>query len=188
MRTWPFITEAILAASVASGALVENGSFEADRFSRAPGYAGGANGAMTGWETEGRAGLNPAGRQRPFHDNGRVPHGSQVAVIQSAGTLRQTVDGLQPGQKYRLRLRANARYFYAETEPVLGVEVDGTEVISPVTIHPVGDRNDDRPPFHQLISEPFTAPASGSVRLTIRSIRDAECALLIDDVSLEALP
>ncbi|AKJ64719.1 hypothetical protein [Kiritimatiella glycovorans] len=188
MSAWFFITQAFLAVSIAAGSPVENGSFETDRFSRAPGYAGGANGAMTGWETEGRAGLNPVGRQRPFHDNGRVPQGKQVAVIQSAGALHQTVDGLQPDKRYRIRLRANARYFYAETEPVLGVEVDGAEVISPVKISPVGDRHDYRPPFHLLISEPFTAPASGNVRLTIRSIRDEECALLIDDVTIESLP
>ena len=70
---------------------VVNGSFEADRYTKAPGQARANGGKIQGWQFTGSVGLNPtwegAGKKatavHTFDDNGRVPDGRQVALLQN---------------------------------------------------------------------------------------------------------
>lgn len=59
-------------------------------------------------------GLNPAGGQNFFANNGAVPNGSNVVFLQSASggpsaVLGTTLSGLTPGQAYKINFRANAK-------------------------------------------------------------------------------
>ncbi|MFN7564392.1 MAG: hypothetical protein ACK5TH_21655, partial [Prosthecobacter sp.] len=84
---------------------IPNPSFEAQAFTVWPGYASGNGGAITGWTFQGNAGLNPAAGN-PFADNGTVPHGTNVAFLQSIGDmdtqLTTTITGLTVGAVYRV--------------------------------------------------------------------------------------
>ncbi|MCX8108088.1 MAG: hypothetical protein N3G20_04720, partial [Verrucomicrobiae bacterium] len=95
---------------------IPNPSFEADTFSVWPGYIS-SNRPITGWTgtPASRVGLNPAGGS-PFADNGVIPHGNNVAFIQSnvddpsvPSTLSTTITGLTIGTRYKVTFRANAR-------------------------------------------------------------------------------
>ncbi|HAB18500.1 MAG TPA: hypothetical protein DCE44_18920, partial [Verrucomicrobiales bacterium] len=81
---------------------VRNPSFES---TAAPGGIG--VGPVLAWESTGTVGLNKAGQ--PFADNGQFPDRNQVALIQGAGSLQQTISGLKPGTNYWLQFRYNAR-------------------------------------------------------------------------------
>ncbi len=91
-----------------------NSSFEANTYTRSPGYAYLNGGVIRGWiiSDTSRIGLNPASGS-PFADNGATPDGANVAFIQSGGneavTLSTTLTGLVPGQIYQVTFRANSR-------------------------------------------------------------------------------
>jgi hypothetical protein len=79
---------------------IANPSFEDNSLPAFPGY-----GTINDWI--GGSGVNTA--SQPFADNGGIPDRKQVAFIQGAGSLRQMIGGLVPGQSYWLQFGYNAR-------------------------------------------------------------------------------
>lgn len=120
---------------------IPNPSFEEnDPFEVWPGYSSN-NADIIGWfgEPIGRVGINPAadpGRDlagnSPFANNGTIPDGEHVALIQSGvdapTSLSTTITGLTVGQKYLLTFRANARN-NTTVRPRLLIEIDGNELL-----------------------------------------------------------
>ena len=81
--------------------LLRNGSFEDDGTSlNGVGYVSQGN-VITAWDAErnGECARNTAGMA--FHDNGAMPDGKVVAVIQNRSALRQAVGPFVEGQVYR---------------------------------------------------------------------------------------
>ena len=87
---------------MALGQTIPNPSFEANSFTTYPGYIS-VNAPITGWTANpaDEVGLNPAGGQSPFADNGAIPDGTNVAFIQAGsavdsqqGSLSTTISGL----------------------------------------------------------------------------------------------
>ncbi|MBX3745905.1 MAG: immunoglobulin domain-containing protein [Verrucomicrobiae bacterium] len=169
-------------AAAAQGQSVVNGGFEADTFNVAPGYAS-DNAPITGWTAAGAdgVGLNPAGGESPFANNGAIPEGSQVAFIWPFGySLATTVGGLTSGERYRVQLRANVSEVEGfSATAVLRAAIDGTDAIA-VNVYPVGGTA----PYATLAFE-FTA---GAASQTLELFNDApdEGTLLIDDVRVVA--
>ncbi len=81
---------------------VSNPGFEQEDLPAGVGY-----GDVGAWTGQGGVGLNGPGG--PFHDNGTIPDGSQIAFIQGTGSLSQEVVGLAPGSTYWLQFAYNAR-------------------------------------------------------------------------------
>jgi hypothetical protein len=91
---------------------VTNANFEtlANEFVTFPGYvSGGGNPAeISGWTGTGARGINPgAGAGAPFRDNGN--NATNVAFIQQAGSLSQTIDRFEVGKEYRVAFDYNSR-------------------------------------------------------------------------------
>ena len=166
------------------GQTIPNPSFEEDSFGTFPGYISG-NTAITGWTgaPANRVGLNPGGGS-PFADNGTVPSGNNVAFIQSnqddpstPSSLTTTIDGLTPGQTYKVTFKANARN---GNTPTLGVFIDGVGVLLPggpeyLATASVGGSN----PYWQVAFE-FQA-AAASQTLSIANNADGDQTLVVDD-------
>jgi hypothetical protein len=107
------LSSGTLAPTAVSQNLV-NGSFEENTFATGPGYIGsGTNGPITGWTASrnDRIGINT--QSGPFAPNVTVPNGTNAAFIQSTGnelnSLGTTLEGLTPGQTYRVTFETNAR-------------------------------------------------------------------------------
>src|SRR5215510_11434834 len=105
-------TLALLGAlAIASAQTIPNPSFEANSFTNGHGYITN-NAQIVGWSTTdaNHAGLNPAA-DSPFADNGAIPHGTNVAFIQSApnSSLYTTISNLTFGETYKVNFRVNAR-------------------------------------------------------------------------------
>ena len=152
----------VLLCRAALGQTIPNPSFETDTFTTSPGYIN-VNTPITGWTATptDEVGLNPAGGQSPFANNGAIPAGNNVAFIQSgstgdpvAGTLSTTISGLTVGTTYKVTLRANARGGQA---PHLRISIDGTELLA-MTMSPAGGAN----PYWYIAFE-FTATATSQV-------------------------
>lgn len=128
-----------LAAQSVLGQTIPNPSFELDTFTVYPGYIR-DNGPITGWNGSppSQVGLNPAGGQSPFANNGAIPHGAKVAFIQSqAGspaTLSTVISDLVPGQRYTVNFRLNARTNAPAQTPFLKVGIDGRPMVNISTI------------------------------------------------------
>src|SRR5207244_6258091 len=71
---------------VAGNIVIQNPSFEASGTPPAPGYVS----RISGWTGSGNYGVNFSG-PGPFADNGRNPDQDNVAFIQDAGSLSQTI-------------------------------------------------------------------------------------------------
>lgn len=159
-----------------------NPSFEADTFNNFPGYIGGGNGFVTGWGGPANFGVNPAGGENPFANNGVIPDGRQVAFIQSNGSVTQSVAGFVVGAQYQVRYWENARQ---STTPALQVTVGGTgqptQIISPVHFVTDGD-------YEQVTCSPFVALSPNMVLSFVKSSPLAgDHTLLIDDVDLQQI-
>ncbi len=174
---------------------VVNGSFEADAYRKTPGTTGANGGRLTGWRHRGNVGVNPVwadpqkrtGPTAPFHDNGRVPDGRQIGLLQGPGSLSQTIAGFRAGERWRVVYRENGRVQRRGTEwPRARVLLGGQEVVSPHEVPPVGRQDDFDTPFARVESAWFTVPADGPLELVIEAVQEtATTTLLLDDVRLE---
>lgn len=160
---------------------IPNPSFEEDTFTVWPGYLGPNGGAITGWAGAPSSGLNPAGGN-PFADNGAVPHGHNVAFIQSsddaAQMLSTTMTGLIPGVVYQVSFRANSRAGTAAPSTSWSLNA---RAFVPFTASPaVGGTN----PYYTITGS-FTATGS-TAPLRIRNQTAADTSVLIDDFRIIA--
>ena len=178
------VMAAAAALSSADAQTIANPSFESDSYINWPGYASGNGGVITGWTmgNPNNTGLNPAGGS-PFADNGAVPDGSNVALMQTnafTNTLASTagITGLTPGQTYQLQFRTNARNGSFNLQA--GVNVGGTTLNYEVI--PVGGAN----PYARVAVN-FTAAAS-TAPLTFTSTSPGDSTMLLDDFKVIALP
>ncbi len=163
---------------------IPNPSFESNGvFATAPGYISG-NAAIISWtgSPTNRVGLNPAGAQNDFANNGAVPNGTRVAFIQSdsgiTSTLSTTVTGLVVGTSYRVQFRANSRT--GSTAPAAAYRLNGGAPVSFSVDPPVGGSN----PYY-TISGIFTATAT-TAALEIRNTTTTESTVLVDNFSITA--
>jgi hypothetical protein len=173
---------------------VQNGSFEADRYSVPPGLAVGNGKHITGWQYTGNAGINPVwkdpqaqkGPDAPFYDNGAIPDGRQVALIQGPGRLVQKVEGFEAGKQYIVTLRENARVQHQGTQwPRVQVTLGGEVVVSAHEVRPVAEQNTFDVPFYRVESAPFTAPRDGAFELVIETVQESRTTtLLLDAVAI----
>ncbi|MCP5516169.1 MAG: LamG domain-containing protein [Verrucomicrobiales bacterium] len=160
-----------------------NPSFEADRYTRSPGYPK-DNRPVTGWTFSGasedayRWGVNPGSFGSIFTDNGAIPEGRQALFIEDDGAVSQRVAGLSPGVAYRLHYFENARL---GSSPICRVDLGGMEIVAEHEVPPVGETN----PYHEVWSEQFT-PAGAELDLifTKRSPDDTGSALLLDAIRM----
>lgn len=168
----------LLAAGGAVAQTVPNAGFEANTFNVSPGYVS-DNAPITGWTAspDSGAGLNPAGGENLFANNGATPEGTKVAFVSAfSSSLSTTVSGLTAGQRYRVQLRANGSLVEGFTpSPVLRATVDDTDVIT-VNVYPVTGTA----PYVTLAFEFDATAASHSLALFNESVDDS--TLLIDDV------
>ena len=150
--------------------LVRNPSFELDAVPPGVGYS-----AITGWDTTavGNTGLNRAGM--PFLDNGAVPDAAQVALIQGANSLSQSIAGLVPGTGYWLQMRYNAR---TGGVPLGFVRFGGVQIATIPPVTPVGGGN----AFYTLTA-PFTPSASAGLLEIVNTVT-ADATLLVDAVTI----
>jgi len=193
LRMFGGMLAALLAAAALAGPKVANPSFEADRFTRWPGGAGQNGRRITGWQFTGNAGVNPvwegegkAARPRhAFSDNGRIPHGRQVAFIQNIGSLSQKVAGFEKGRRYYVTYCENARHNNAPgRNPRLKVTLGGQLIVSEHAVTPA-ERIDTRTlPYALVESAVFTAPESGAFDLVFETTFGDRVAVLIDHVRI----
>lgn len=187
-------TDFMRAAARPGELLVRNPSFEVDHYTKSPGYAA-ENGGIAGWQYSGNAGVNPvfartAGgserQARPFHDNGRVPDGQAVALIQNEAVLAQEIGGFEAGKDYRVIYHENARQLSKEKgdRPAIEVRLGGRTIVSPHEIDPVDAPNKYGRPFNRVESAVFTAPRDGSFVLEIRGSKMTGVTALIDQVTV----
>ncbi|MFN7138733.1 MAG: DUF5722 domain-containing protein, partial [Limisphaerales bacterium] len=156
---------------------ISNSSFESNQYGTFPGYSfQTGNGSISGWSGTGHFGLNPAQGVSAFANNGTIPHGSQVAFLQNAGSsLSQTVSGLTIGQRYELRFHYNARSGFVT--PILRATVDGLGLFH-APVCSVGDTNN----YHLSVAS-FVA-RKASVVLSFEQIASGDATALIDNVLL----
>jgi hypothetical protein len=188
----------LLVARATAEPLVRNPGFEEDAYTVSPGYARQNGAAITGWTLSGGAGLNPVWRDTgrkavldaPFHDNGRVPEGRQIAFIQGPGTLRQTVTGFRLGRRYRVTYRENARVQRRGDEwPTVQVLLGGLVVVSPHEVTPVAATDAVEVPFARVESAWFTPTVDGDLELVFETVQKAlTTSILLDHVRIEEEP
>lgn len=175
------------------GLAVANPSFEADRFANVPGQAATNDGVITGWTFKGNVGLNPwwvnpgkpAGPQHSFSDNGVIPHGRQVALMQNLCTLAQQVPGFEAGKRYRVTYWENGRaYNRSGTLPRLTVTLGGETIVSPHAIQSVEPQDHHTLPYNFVESALFTAPSDGAYELVFRTLVDGGVTVLLDNVAI----
>lgn len=165
---------------------VPNGSFEADAFTVWPGYVS-LNGPITGWtgDAADRIGLNPAAGS-PFADNGAIPDGANVALIQAASGatpyLQTTLSGLVSGVTYRVSYRYNARNFDLADGRILSTVDTATPTIlqNNVCYPVVGGSN----PYY-LGAYEFTATAGSHVLRFQNTMPTNDTTILLDDVRVQ---
>jgi hypothetical protein len=171
---------AVLLCQSSFGQTIQNPSFEASSFNNAPGSISG-NSPIPGWTSSGDdfAGLNPAGGESTYANNGVVPQGNNVAWLQYGTSLSTDVTGLTPGTKYKVTFRANA----GTMDPgptvslILRASIDDAEVLA-LNIYPVGPGN----PYMYVAFE-FEATAA-TQKLTILNDNFGNEALLLDDFTI----
>ncbi len=148
---------------------VRNASFESSGVPAGVGY-----GPIVAWETTGQTGLNGAGG--PFHDNGLIPDRAQVAFIQGAGSLSQSIFGLTPGANYWLQFHDNARNCCGGTID-LRVRFGGVEIASIPAVAAVlaGDYHFQNINF---------VPTDSSGLLEFVTTASGDASLLLDAVSI----
>lgn len=182
-------------ADVTACPFVINGSFELERYGKGPGYAA-PNGGIVGWDTgDGSVAVSPwwrgpVGKQTPVHDftdNGVIPAGRQVVVLQSEGSLRQRVAGFRAGKRYQVHYHENARTLVDAVSPVLEVRLGGELIVSAHEVRPLEARGEHTLPYYQVESAPFRPPRDGAYVLEFLSQRSGRVSLLVDRVSIVEL-
>jgi hypothetical protein len=167
-----------------------NPSFELDRYTVWPGTAGGNGRAIAGWSYTGNAGVNPVwkdpqarkGPESPFHDNGAVPEGRQLAFIQGPGKLSQMIGGFRQGAGYVIGYRENARIQrQGDQWPRVRVTLGGQVIVSEHEVTPIAKRDDFEAPFYRVESAVFTAPADGPFELTIETVQESRTTTVLLD-------
>ena len=172
----------LLSAALHAAPTIPNPSFESNAaYTVFPGYITG-NSPISGWTASDpdRVGLNPGASFFPFSDNGAIPDGSRVALIQSVGskvTLSTTLTGLTMGTVYHLKFRTNARG--GPTFPTGSYQINGA---APVIFfaRPVGGSNP-----YLIVSDFFTATGT-TATLAISNTTPIDSTLLVDDFKIEA--
>ncbi len=177
----------------ASPPVVLNGSFEADHFTRRPGYAA-VNGGITAWRSEGNAGVNPTwgdplrdwAEKQDFTDNGLMPDGRQAAFIQGKGTLRQTIPGFKAGRRYQVRYFENGRVTRAvKDDPVVVVRLGGEVVVSAHSVPALDPARRHDTPYFRVRSAPFVPSRSGACELVFETLGAGATTVLLDAVTIE---
>jgi hypothetical protein len=156
--------------------VIANPSFEASGTNQT---FPGAIAALAGWQHAGVnvVIVNQAGG--PYLDNGTIPDGLNVLVLQDDSGVSQTLHGLTPGQTYRLTLYVNSRS--AEPAPATAlITIDGNTVLNE-PVSQVGGNN----PYH-FITFDFSASAA-DVDLSIANQFIEHSSLLVDNVRVFAL-
>jgi hypothetical protein len=177
-------TVGLLLCQAALGQTIPNPSFEANKFTVSPGFIS-DNAQITGWTADQPTaiGLNPAGGDSQFADNGMIPQGTNVAFIQAGATLSTTIAGLTSGQKYVVTFRANAQTTTAGEYPNVNVSISGVPIWD-ITIYPVDVSGGFTNPYPYLSFE-FTADAATD---TLSVMNDSISTLLADDFKITAGP
>ena len=169
------------------GQTIPNPSFESDTFTVRPGYIS-LNTPITGWTgtPEARVGGNPAAGS-PFADNGTIPNGNNVALIQAnvddpstPSTLSTTISGLTVGTTYKVTFRANAR---SGNTPNVKVYIDGIGVLLPggpdgLSTAAVGAANS-----YWTVAFDFQAAAASQI-LAVVNDANGDQTLLVDDFKI----
>jgi hypothetical protein len=163
--------------SIAPSPLISNPSFEFNSFTNSPGYISG-NTNIVGWTTTdpAHAGLNPAGGNNPFADNGTVPDGNNVAFIQSLGgnsSLSTVFSNLTVGQTYKVNFRVNARNS-TNYIPNLNVSIDTSNIVNS-TVTPVYSKN----PYKYFAFD-FTAGATNRTMTLRNDATTGDNTVLVD--------
>lgn len=162
---------------------VANPGFEQDGAAiQGVGYIGQGN-KLTGWRTSFPMGVGRNAASSAFFDNGLVPEGRCVAVLQNPNWIEQIAPGAEAGRIYRLSVRANGRAADGAKRAGLRVEVNGTALINEVAVAPVGAGQ----PYHAYAA--WFRAGSGSLHLRLSQTSAEEgVSVLIDDVRIEAAP
>lgn len=184
----------LILGGASAAPVVQNPSFEADRYTVYPGTAAANGKVITGWDYTGNAGVNPTwkdpqaqkGPDSPFYDNAAIPDGKQVALIQGPGSLSQIISGFEQGKRYVVTFRENARVQRQGTQwPRVRVTLGSEVVVSAHDVTPVATQKSFDAPFYRVESAPFIAPASGDFRLVIETIQESRTTtVLLDAVEI----
>lgn len=167
-------------AGLQRGPVIQNASFEDDGSEiQGVGYIAHGN-ALSGWRASFPLGVARNTQDGPFVDNGLVPDGKNVCILQNLASISQTVRGLRPDAVYRLSIRANARASDAPRYGGLRVELNDAVLLDVPHVEPVGR---ERP--YRLLEAYFTG-ASGAAELIIRQTNPASgVSVLVDDIRME---
>jgi hypothetical protein len=154
---------------------VRNPSFEANAHPSFPGY-----GPISAWASEGggNTGINNA--SGPFHDNGVIPDGAQVALMQNSKIIRQEVVNLTPGQGYWLQFSYNVRSSTAANSLDLVVRFAGTVLTTISGIQPVLETN----PYHFAHLEFTPNASSGLLEFEAVEAPGLDATVLLDAVTI----
>jgi len=181
--------------SAAAAPVVENPSFEVDVYHQSPGYAPKDGSGITGWTYSGNLGINPwwavsdtrQAPQYPFADNGIIPDGRQVALMQNICELRQRVEGFEKGRRYGVPFYKTARHNNApDRQPRLEVSLGGETIVSAHDLPPVEDIGLHTLPYDYVESAVFTAPADGAFDLAFRTLSGNAVTVLLDQIEIVA--
>ncbi|MEK7951807.1 phage tail protein [Luteolibacter soli] len=173
--------------------VIPNASFEADFYGNWPGYASNNNnGRITGWSWSGQVGINPVrdpSPSYPFADNGAIPAGSQVAIVQSQngneGSMVTTVAGLTPGTRYTVSFRANARdYLGSVPAATWSLECGANSPAKPAVPFNVSPRVGGTNPYYRVTGT-FIATSS-LLDIRLRNQTSVDSTVLLDDFKLTA--
>ncbi|MBN8249692.1 MAG: hypothetical protein J0L84_19910, partial [Verrucomicrobia bacterium] len=166
---------ALLCPSTSRGQTIPNPSFEENTFTVFPGYIS-ENGEVAGWTTDapGLTGLNPAGGESFFANNGAIPDGVNVAFVSGGSTLGTTISGLTAGKNYTLTLRVNAS---SEQVPSLRATADGADILA-LSVYPVAGTAP-----YEYISFEFTA-AAATASLGLVNDAGSDQVLLVDQLTV----
>lgn len=194
LPSFSLLTLAFLPQAVAQS--IPNPSFEENNpFTTWPGYSHN-NEDIIGWvgNPASNVGINPAADPNrdlagnsPFANNGTIPDGARVALIQSMAdhptSLSTTITGLTAGQKYLLTFRANARN-NNNNRPRLHVEVDGNELLNSRIMN-VAAAGAAAP--YRYIALEFTATGT-TADLVLYNDEPVDATVLVDDFAVRPAP
>lgn len=150
---------------------VVNPSFEASGVVPLPGTI---TKNIAGWTAggAGNRGINTSGLG--FADNGANPDQDNVAFLQGAAWLSQTITGLTPGQNYTVSVAVNAS---TGTTPILKISADGEEAATEA-ITPVGGSQP-----YAVKTAVFQAAGTEAV-IRLEQVAGGDQVLLLDDVKV----
>lgn len=160
--------------------MISNPSFEASGNSFPfPGYTN----SIAGWTRSSTANLiinGSNGSGNPFADNGLIPEGGNVAGLQQAETLSQTLTGLTIGQQYRFELDYNSRN---GDDPAALFTIAGLTAFSG-TVPEVGGAN----PYHHLTYDFIATATTATLTIANTLPSPTDSTLLVDNVRVQLVP